>query len=84
MLKIYFKIALRNIKRYRAHSILNIVGMAIGMACAILILLWVSYSSMIVFFGAEFTAAYANMFSGKVAPTEIAKAETPEKANKKL
>lgn len=41
MIKNYFKIALRNIKRYTAHSILNISGMAIGMACAILILLWV-------------------------------------------
>ena len=39
----------------------------------ILILLWVTYTSMIVFFGAEFTHAYANMFSGSVAPTEIAK-----------
>ena len=43
----------------------------------ILIMLWVSYSSMIVFYGAEFTHAYANMFSGKVAPTEIATAEVP-------
>jgi len=44
----------------------------------ILILLWVSYSSMILFFGAEFTAAYAKMYSGKVRPTAIAKAvESP-------
>lgn len=41
MIKNYFKIALRNIKRYTTHSILNISGMAIGMTCAILILLWV-------------------------------------------
>ena len=41
MNEIYFKIALRNIKRYSVHSILNISGMAIGLACAILILLWV-------------------------------------------
>ncbi|MGD2034501.1 MAG: ABC transporter permease [Bacteroidales bacterium] len=41
MIKNYFKIALRNIKRYSAHSILNISGMAIGMACTILLLLWV-------------------------------------------
>jgi membrane protein len=41
----------------------------------ILILLWVSYSSMIVFFGAEFTYAYARVFSGKVKPTAIAIAE---------
>ena len=47
----------------------------------ILILLWVSYSSMIVFFGAEFTAAYANMYSGKVPPSEIAKTEIPQKTN---
>jgi membrane protein len=39
----------------------------------ILIMLWVSYSSMIVFFGAEFTHAYATMFSGKVTPSEIGK-----------
>jgi putative ABC transport system permease protein len=41
MLDNYIKIALRNIKRYSTYSILNITGMAIGMACAILILLWV-------------------------------------------
>jgi putative ABC transport system permease protein len=41
MIRNYFKIAIRNIRRYPAHSILNISGMAIGMACAILILLWV-------------------------------------------
>ena len=40
----------------------------------ILILLWVSYSSMIVFFGAEFTAAYARRYTGKVPPMENAKA----------
>lgn len=41
MIRNYFTIALRNIKRYSAHSILNITGMAIGMASAILILLLV-------------------------------------------
>lgn len=50
----------------------------------ILILLWVSYSSMIMFFGAEFTATYAKMYSGKVPPSEIAKADTPFKANKNI
>jgi putative ABC transport system permease protein len=41
MIMIYFKIALRNIKRYLTYSILNICGMSIGLAAAILILLWV-------------------------------------------
>ncbi len=44
----------------------------------ILMLLWVSYSSMIVFFGAEFTAAYARRYTGKVAPMEHAKAVAPQ------
>ncbi len=48
----------------------------------ILILLWVSYSSMILFFGAEFTAAYAKMYSGTVAPTNIAKSQVPTEAEK--
>jgi membrane protein len=45
----------------------------------ILMLLWVSYSSMIMFFGAEFTAAYANRYSGTVPPTEIAKVAVDSK-----
>lgn len=43
MIRNYFKIALRNIRRYSTHSILNISGMAIGMACAIMLLLYVQY-----------------------------------------
>lgn len=38
----------------------------------VLILLWVSYSSMIVFFGAEFTRAYAELREGKVPPDKNA------------
>lgn len=48
----------------------------------ILILLWVSYSSMILFFGAEFTKAYEVMRSGKIRPSEIAKKEPPDQRPK--
>ena len=41
MLKNYFKIAFRNMMRYKAFSFINIAGLALGMACSILILLWV-------------------------------------------
>jgi len=41
MLKNYLKIALRNIRRHKGYSFINIAGLAIGMACCILILLWV-------------------------------------------
>ncbi len=50
----------------------------------ILILLWVSYSSMILFFGAEFTAAYTKLHSGTVPPTEIAKKTAPTTEEKVL
>jgi len=41
MLKNYFKIAFRNLTRHRVYSLIDIVGLAVGMACTILILLWV-------------------------------------------
>ena len=37
----YLKVALRNIKRYKGFSFINISGLAVGMACCILIFLWV-------------------------------------------
>ena len=55
-------------------------GSAYGAAgSVVLILLWVSYSSMIIFFGAEFTRAYADHFTGIVPPTEIASKEEVKK-----
>jgi len=41
----------------------------------ILIMLWVSYSSMIVFFGAEFTHAYAELIDGKTPPDKNARSQ---------
>jgi putative ABC transport system permease protein len=41
MIKNYLKITFRNIQRHKFFSFINIAGLAIGMACAILILLWV-------------------------------------------
>ena len=37
----YLKVAIRNLIRHKGYSAINIAGLAIGMACAILILLWV-------------------------------------------
>ncbi len=41
MIENYIKIALRNIARNKLYSLLNITGLAIGIACSILILLYV-------------------------------------------
>ncbi len=37
----YLKVTWRNIKRYKGYSFINIVGLAVGLACCILILLWI-------------------------------------------
>ena len=37
----YLKITLRNLKRQKGYSFINIFGLAIGMASAILILFWI-------------------------------------------
>ncbi|HSR16997.1 MAG TPA: ABC transporter permease, partial [Ignavibacteriaceae bacterium] len=41
MLKNYLKIALRNLRRHKAYSYVNIGGLAIGVACCLLILLYI-------------------------------------------
>ncbi len=50
MFKNYLKIAFRNIKKYKVYSFINIFGFSVGIACTLLILLWVmdetSYDSV--------------------------------------
>jgi ABC-type lipoprotein release transport system permease subunit len=41
MWKNYIKIAIRNIRRQKVYSFINISGLAIGMLCFLLIMLWV-------------------------------------------
>jgi putative ABC transport system permease protein len=41
MIKNYFKIAWRTITRNKAFSAINIAGLALGMCCSLLIILWV-------------------------------------------
>ena len=41
MFKNYLKITLRNIKRNKSFSFINIAGLAVGMACCLLVLFWV-------------------------------------------
>ena len=41
MLKSYLLVALRNLRRYKAYSFINVSGLAVGMACCLLIFLFV-------------------------------------------
>ena len=43
MLHNYIKIAMRNINKHKTYALLNITGLAAGMACFILIMLWVQH-----------------------------------------
>jgi len=41
MFRNYLKIAIRNLRKHKAYSLINIAGLTVGMACFILISLWV-------------------------------------------
>jgi putative ABC transport system permease protein len=43
MIRNYIKIAIRNIRKHRAYALINILGLAIGMAATILIALFVQF-----------------------------------------
>ena len=43
MFKNFIKIAIRNILKHKEFAFINILGLAIGIACSILILLFVTY-----------------------------------------
>ncbi|ELR70222.1 putative ABC transporter permease [Fulvivirga imtechensis AK7] len=45
MLKNYFLVTFRNLYKNSAYSIINIAGLAIGITCSILILLWVDHET---------------------------------------
>lgn len=43
MIKNYLLTAFRSFMRYKGYSLINIAGLAIGMACSILIMVWVAH-----------------------------------------
>jgi ABC-type antimicrobial peptide transport system permease subunit len=70
MFKNYFKVAFRNLLRNKGFSIINISGLAVGMASAILILLWiqneVSYDQFYANKDRIYEAWNRAVFSGKL------------------
>ena len=42
MLKNYIKLSWRNLTKNRSHALINLLGLAIGIACCLLIMLWVT------------------------------------------
>ncbi len=79
----YLKLTLRNIRRHKAFSFINIAGLAIGIACCILIMLWVQDELSYDRFHENAADLYVATFSNgsTVTPTALApflKREYPE------
>ena len=43
MIRHYFKIAFRNLLKYKAQTIISIIGLAMGFTCFALTVLWIRY-----------------------------------------
>jgi predicted permease len=83
MFKNYFKIALRNFLRHKGYTFINIAGLAIGIACCILIMLWVQDELSYDRFHENANDLYVATFSNgsTVTPTALSdylKSEYPE------
>ena len=83
MFKNYFKIALRNFIRQKGYTFINIAGLAIGITCCIMIMLWVLDELSYDRFHEHADDLYAATFSNgsTVTPTALSdylKAEYPE------
>jgi putative ABC transport system permease protein len=70
MIKNYFKIAWRNLWRNKFFSVINICGLALGMACSVLILLWVQNELSVDAYHANNSRLYAvverQYYDGKI------------------
>ncbi|UCH13555.1 MAG: ABC transporter permease, partial [Bacteroidales bacterium] len=76
MLKNFIKIALRNIIRHKSYVIINVLGLSIGIACSILIVLFVLQELSYDKFNKNFKRIYRVYLSGKIGTSEITGAWT--------
>jgi putative ABC transport system permease protein len=70
MIRNYFKIAFRNLVKNKTFSAVNMLGLALGMACSLLIMLWIQDERNIDAFHANKNQLYRiymrEFFSGKM------------------
>jgi putative ABC transport system permease protein len=77
MLINYFKVALRNIARYKIFSVINVAGFSIGIACCILIFLFINDELNYDRFHKNADRIYRVYEYGKINGEEINIAQTP-------
>ncbi len=71
MLKSYFKIAIRNIRKYKTFSFINIIGLATGIACFIAIMMYVQNELSYDTFNIHADRIYRVVISGRIGNTEF-------------
>jgi len=73
----YLKIALRNLKKYKGYSFVNISGLAVGVACSVLILLWIQDEFSYDHFHEKAARIYRIASRGVFGSTKISQTFTP-------
>ncbi len=71
MFRNFIKIALRNIIKHKSYVLINVLGLSIGIACSILIVLFVLQELSYDKFNKKFRRIYRVYLSGKIGPSEI-------------
>ena len=70
MIRNFFKVAVRNLWKYKGYSFLNILGLAIGITCSLLIYFWVQHEKSMNAFHANGKNLYAvyerQFYDGKI------------------
>ena len=77
MLKSYFKVALRNLLNNRVYSLINIGGLAIGIATSVLILLWVGDELSYDRYHTHADRLYRTIVQGQIADQAVAWPNSP-------
>lgn len=77
MLNNLFKYSIRSFKRQRAYIIINILGLSIGIACSMLIALWVINEASYDRFNVRKDRIFRVILNGKIGGQEIVGAYTP-------
>jgi putative ABC transport system permease protein len=77
MLKNLIRLSLRSFKRQRVYIIINILGLSIGIACSLLIALYVINEASYYKFNAKRDRIYRTILNGKIGGEEITGASSP-------
>ncbi|MBP9926929.1 MAG: ABC transporter permease, partial [Cyclobacteriaceae bacterium] len=71
MLKNYYLVALRNMRKHKLFSVINIVGLVIGMTCCLLIFVYVQDELSYDRFQKDYQNIYRVALHGRISGQEI-------------